>query len=210
MAAMDWHKILTDCGVRADRATSWAPVFADEVKPGTFSAGPSELDDFLGQILHESAMLSRLEENLNYLSAARICAVWPTRFKDISDAEVFVANPRGLANRVYGGRMGNHAPNDGWRYRGRGLIMCTGWLNYDSVGRRLGLDLIADPELLATPAVALRASIAWWEGNIPDNVMGNVRRVTQRVNGGTVGLEHREKLTRAADLADGRADGALG
>lgn len=210
MAAMDWLKILTACGVRSDRAASWAPVFDAEIKPGTFSAGGSELDDFLGQVLHESNMLSRLEENLNYTSAARIAAVWPTRFKDASDAEAFVRNPRGLANKVYGGRMGNHGPNDGWKYRGRGLIQVTGWLNYESVGKRLGLDLIADPDLLASPAIALRASIAWWEGNIPDHVMGNIRKVTQRVNGGTVGLEHREQLTQAADRADGRADGAVG
>lgn len=194
----NWAEALTKCGVKPSTAARWAPVFSSEIKPGTFSAGDAELDDFLGQVLHESGMLEKVEESLTYTTAARICAVWPSRFKTAADAAPCVRNPQALANRVYGGRMGNVQPGDGWRYRGRGLLQVTGRDNYATVGRVLGLDLLANPDLLARPDVALRASIAWWERNIPDSALGNVRRITRIVNGGEAGLEHRVALTDKA------------
>lgn len=193
-----WADILTKCGVKPATAARWAPVFEAEIKPGTFSAGDAELDDFLGQVLHESGMLERIEEALTYTTAARIRAVWPTRFKEAGSADRFVRNPQGLANRVYGGRMGNTDLGDGWKFRGRGLLQVTGRDNYTALARVLGLDLVGNPDLLKQPAIALRASIAWWEGNVPDAVMGNIKRVTARVNGGTVGLDHRAEVTDKA------------
>lgn len=198
MHGMNWLAILTRTGVRADVAQRWAPVFAAEITAKTFSLGLAEVDDFLGQVLHESAMLTRTEENLNYTTAERICAVWPSRFRTLDDAEPFVRNPAGLANRVYAGRMGNTDPGDGWRYRGRGLLQVTGRDNYRATGKVVGMPLEKDPDLLLRPELALRVSIAWWEGNIPDAVVGDIRRVTSRVNGGTHGLGHRAELTRRA------------
>lgn len=200
--ARKWVDVLLACGVRPVTAGRWAPVFEAEIKPGTFSAGDSEIDDFLGQVLHESGMLERLEEGLLY-SADRLCEVWPNRFRTAADAASCARNPQALANTVYGGRLGNTAPGDGWKYRGRGLLQITGKDNYAALGRVLKLDLVGNPDLLTQPAIALRASIAWWEGNVPDSVMGDIARVTRRVNGGTVGLDHRSEVTAKARRALG-------
>jgi putative chitinase len=200
---MDWHAILSRCGVSPGTVAVWAPVFAAEIRPDTFSLGLAEVDDFLGQVLHESAMLTRLVEGLNYTRPERICAVWPSRFRTVAEALPFVRNPAGLAERVYGGRMGNDQPGDGARYIGRGLMQVTGKDNYRAVGRVLGLDLVRFPDLLAERDIALRASVAWWEGNVPDSIMGDIQRVTRRVNGGTHGLEHRAELTAKARRALG-------
>lgn len=196
----DWLRILLACGVKATVATRWAPVFAAEVHPGTFSAGWAEVPDFLGQVLHESGMLERLEENLNY-SAERMTQVWPSRFPTVASAQPYARNPEALANKVYAGRLGNVLPGDGYRYRGRGLLQVTGLANYAALAKVLGVDLVGNPDQLAQPAMALRASLAWWEGNVPDGVMGDIVKVTKRVNGGTVGLDHRAQLTAAARRA---------
>ena len=197
-APRDWFAILMRLGVKRATAARWAPVFAEVIKPGTFSQNDSELDDFLGQILHESQHLERLEESLYYKTPGRLMAIWPSRFKSLADEKPYRENPKGLAGKVYGGRMGNVNPGDGWKYRGRGLIQVTGRDNYAALELLLRLDLLSTPDLLLHPAVALRASIAWWEGNVPDAIMGNVARVSKAVNGGTVGLAERVALTDKA------------
>lgn len=199
--AAEWSRILVACGVRASTADRWAPVFAAQIGPGTFSRGDDDLRDFLGQILHESAMLERVEESLTYTTAARLCEVWPKRFPTPDAARPYVRNPVALANVVYGGRMGNTQLGDGWRYRGRGLMQVTGRDNYRTVGRAIGVDLEGNPDLLARPDIALQASIAWWERNIPDAALGDVKRVTRLVNGGTSGIAHRDDLTGRAERA---------
>ena len=192
-----WLGILLRCQVNPQVAMAWAPVFDRQVVDGTFSKGDSELDDFLGQILEESVGLTKFVENLNY-SAERLCVVWPKRFPTLADARPYARNPEALANKVYGGRMGNSAPGDGWKFRGRLPMMLTGQDNYRHVGELMGLDLVADPDQLTDPDKALRACILWWEDRIPDSMIGDIEKVTQRVNGGLLGLAEREHFT---DLA---------
>lgn len=200
---MNWSAILTRCGVSAPTATRWAPVFDAEIRPGTFSLGNAELDEFLGQILHESMHLERLFESLTYSTPERICAVWPRRFPTPADARPFVRNPEALACKVYNGRMGNVGPRDGWLYRGRGLLMITGLDGYLVTGKAIGIDLVRDPDKLAQPAVALRAAVAWWEDRIPDRLLGDddIRAERRLVNGGEIGLAECQRLTRLARQA---------
>lgn len=196
----DWLRVLMACGVRASTAIQWAGPFAEIVTPDRFSLGRAEMDDFLGQILHESDHLQRLSENLNY-SAERLVQVWPSRFPSVEAAQPYARNPEALANFVYAGRMGNTAPGDGWRYRGRSPIQITGRDNYVMVGNLMGQDLVSMPELLEQPRFALEACIAWWEKRIPDEMIGDPERITRRVNGGLIGLAEREHLMALADSA---------
>jgi putative chitinase len=196
-----WNDILIRCGVRPLTAARWAEHFSAIILSDTFSAGESEIDDFLGQILHESGLLEHLEENLNY-SAGALMRTWPARF-DGDTAEAYARDAIKIANKVYGGRLGNTEPGDGWKYRGRGLIQCTGKDNYKSVGDALGIDLVGNPDMLAQPEYALKSAIAWWEGNVSDAIMGDTVRVSKRVNGGTIGLDHRIALTDKAEDALG-------
>lgn len=95
-------------------------------------------------------------ENLNYSKASRIAEVWPSRFRTAAAAKPFVGNPIDLANKVYGGRLGNDAPGDGWRYRGRGFSQITGKANYERFADLLGVDLVGNPDLAMTPKIAAR------------------------------------------------------
>jgi putative chitinase len=78
------------------------------------------------------------------------------------------------------------------------LLQVTGKDNYRAVGKVLGLDLLKYPDLLAQPDIALKASIAWWESKIPDAIMGDIVKVTKRVNGGSIGMADRIALTNEA------------
>src|SRR6266545_770391 len=73
---------------------------------------PLRLAHFLAQVCHETGGLTILVENLNY-RAERLVAVWPLRFPTVASAVPYSGNPPALANRVYGGRMGNVNPGDG-------------------------------------------------------------------------------------------------
>lgn len=82
---------------------------------------------------HETGgAMQPIEENLNY-SAKRLTQVWPKRFPTLDAAKPYANNPPALANKVYGGRLGN-ALNEGWLFRGRGLIQITGRENYAKFG----------------------------------------------------------------------------
>ncbi|MCO7728951.1 chitinase [Brucella intermedia] len=89
----------------------------------------------LATAFHETGGKMRpIEENLNYTTAAQIKKTWPSRFASVATAQPYVRNPQALANKVYGGRMGNTGANDGWIYRGRALAQITGKDNYKKYG----------------------------------------------------------------------------
>ena len=207
-----WLRILTACGVKLPTAALWCEVFAGEVKDGTFSKGDADLADFLPQILHESLMLDRMEENLNYAADALVSTFGIHRISPAQAQKVGrisgkqAADQRAIANIVYGGEwgranLGNILPDDGWTYRGRSPIQITGRANYQRVGDLVGQNLVGIPDLLSQPRFALDACIAWWEDRIPDSLLGETTAIRKRVNGGTLGLAEVQALTIKARAA---------
>lgn len=162
---------------------------------------------WLAQLAHESAGLTRLEENLRYTTAGRICAVWPSRFATEADARPFVENPAGLANVVYAARNGNGgvASGDGWAFRGRGPMQLTGRANYRAAGAALGIPLESEPDRAAEPWTgALIAGWFWWDNSLnrlADNGPDALKDITRRVNGGLHGLDDRRRRYDAARAA---------
>lgn len=194
-----WRDIFISLGVVPVTADVWAPIFEGVIGPDTFSLGDAELDDFLANILHESSRLEKLEEGLTYRTPGRLMAVWPSRFPDRESERGYLNNPEALANKVYGGRMGNVDPGDGWKFRGGGLIMVTGSDNHAALQRATGLPVFDQPSLLRRPTEeSLKVAIAWWEKNVPDAFMGNVPRTRKAVNGGDIGLDDVQRLTNLA------------
>ncbi|KAJ34013.1 hypothetical protein BW45_06215, partial [Agrobacterium tumefaciens] len=86
-----------------------------------------------------------ISENLSY-SAEGLLRTFPKYFTP-SDAKAYARQPQRIANRAYGGRMGNgnEASGDGWRYRGRGFVQITGKDNYGKFSKLLGIDLLGNP-----------------------------------------------------------------
>jgi putative chitinase len=163
---------------------------------------PRRIAHFLGQLAHESRGFTRLEEGLSY-SAKRLMEVWPSRFPNLPVARQYANNPEALAEKVYGGRMGNAEPGDGYRYRGRGLIQLTGRDNYAAFGELLGLDLIGSPGLASEPANAARIAGAFW-GRRRLNTLADiddVTGITVAINGAANGaVDRRLQVERAKGI----------
>jgi putative chitinase len=171
---------------------------------------------WIAQCAHESAGFKTLTENLNY-SADTMAVVWPGRFAvmgpDKKPVKVKGKNqpnkfalalhrqPEAIANTVYANRManGNIESGDGWRYRGRGLKQLTGKDNYTRCGQALGMDLVGNPDLLLTPEGASLSAAWFWSTNkcgpIADS--GDFVALTKKINGGTIGLEDRQRRYKA-------------
>ena len=96
---------------------------------------------------------------------------------------------------AYEGRkdLGNTQPGDGKRYKGRGPIQLTGRANYQKYGDLLGLDLINNPTMAATPQVGFRIAGQFWQlnGLNPLADQQNFKEITKRINGGYNGLVDR-------------------
>jgi len=156
------------CVVYPDCPAERAAHFVEPLNAALMAAGidtPARVAAFLAQAGHESAQLTRLEEGLSY-SAERLLALFPSRLTAFDAAEL-ARQPERLANRLYGGRMGNgpEGSGDGWRYRGRGIFQVTGRDNYRTCSIAICDDadtLLVNPEFLTDPDYACMAAAWYW------------------------------------------------
>lgn len=169
---------------------------------------------FIAQMEHESQGLTRWRENLNY-SAKRLTQVWPNRFPTLAAAAPYAHNPAALAERAYGGRMGNIPASksglsvpeaDAFRYCGRSPFQLTGRDQYEDAGFALGLDLLMHPELAEQPEHGFRIAAWYWKARGCQKLARSLRgrhdateaatllALTKRINGGTNG--HDDRVTQ--------------
>lgn len=161
-------------------------------------ATPQRLAEFMAQTSHETGGYARFEENMRY-SAKRLTQVWPSRFPTVASALPYAWDPSdpdredvALANKVYGGRMGNERDgvddDDGWDHRGGGLIQHTGAAEYEAIRSRLGYspeDVHADPVKMVVAACDF-----WQRASVSAAVdAGDYRLARRRTNGGYIGLD---------------------
>lgn len=151
---------------------------------------------FVAQCAHESSGFTRLRESLKY-SASRLLVVFAKYF-DPDEAVEFAYDEVRIAERVYGGRMGNgpEGVGDGFNYRGRGLIQLTGKDNYRRCGEAIGIDLVSGPGALEIEAWAALSAAWFWSVNGCNAFADadDIRGCTRRINGGINGLDERTAL----------------
>jgi len=148
----------------------------------------------LAHMCVETGGFRYLEENLNY-SPNRLMQVWPNRFHSLSLAEQYAHNPEKLANFVYDGRMGNSfGSDDGWIFRGKGLLQITGRDNVTRLARRLGISPEVAANWLTDPNYALECAAEVYNmlGVGPYADRDDMRGQTKRINGGLNGLKERQ------------------
>ena len=160
---------------------------------------PLRLAHFLAQCGHESGGFRLTKENLNY-SAKGLNGIFKKYFPTLESALPYERKPEKIANKVYGGRMGNgpEASGDGAKFCGRGYIQLTGKDNYTAFGKSIGEDVCANPQVVAEKYALLSA--AWFFSKNGLHKMADegasdtvVTKITKRVNGGTIGLPDRIK-----------------
>lgn len=157
---------------------------------------PQRVASFLAQCAHESGGFVFLKENLNY-KAASLRRVFPKYFPDDATANHYAGKGEMIANRVYANRMGNGSEEsgDGFKYCGRGLIQLTGKNNYTFFAGSLDIPVEEASEYLQTFEGAVQSACFFWEQNKLNQYAdsGDILTMTKRINGGTIGLEDRQK-----------------
>jgi len=188
----------TRCGAVADGA--FGPNTARAIAEH-FDLTPHRAAHLLGQAHHESGGFKRTKESLYYSTPERICAVWPSRFPTVEDAMPYAKNPDKLAGKVYSGRMGNDTEEEAAKFIGRGFIQLTGQNNYKAFASDMRLpEILQDPSLVETE-YAFESAFWFFRSNglfeTADAGVSSkiIRMITRRINGGTHGLQDREKQT---------------
>jgi len=169
---------------------------------------------FLAQVMHESSGFSVFYENLNY-SAKRLPQVWPNHFlpKGPLDPNQYEFKPELLANTIYGERlakkMGNEMREDGYKYRGRGLLQITGKYNYRNITKIVKQyhpdcpDFVLDPDQVLSSNWCFEVAAAFWEASGCNEAADadNLDRVTRLINGGINGLSDRKEFYKKITYA---------
>lgn len=178
--------------VTSGRYTGGSNARKDEMIKAMDAGGitdPKSKAMLMANVDHESGGFTKSEENLNY-SAKRLQEVFPKYYKSPEEARADANNPEAIANKVYGGRMGNTEAGDGFKYRGRGNIQLTGKAQYADMGKKLGIDLVNNPDLAMDPKYSAQIAVQHWKSSGADKaaMAGDQERARRLTNGGTNGL----------------------
>ena len=168
----------------------------NEILPDYEISTPQRVAAFIAQCAHESGGFKFLTENLNY-RAVTLRKVFPKYFPSDELAQAYEKQPAKIANRIYGGRMGNgpEETGDGFRYCGRGLIQLTGKANYQNFADSIETPVEEVSEYLQTFEGAVQSACWFWESNNLNALAdaGDIKMMTKKINGGFIGLEDRIK-----------------
>ena len=144
---------------------------------------------FLAQTTHESNDYKRLEESFRY-TPQRLFDVFKKRVGSLENAKkLCLQGAEAIGNFVYGGRLGN-GQDEGYKYRGRGIIQLTGKNNYRNYGKKINADLVNNPDLAKEPNNAMEIALLFWQEKGCGLLarQGDVKGVTKLINGGYNGL----------------------
>lgn len=158
---------------------------------------PERVAMFIAQCGHESNNFKVLTENLNY-SADALNKLFPKYFKNANrDAAPYHRQPRKIANVIYANRMdnGDTASDDGWKFRGGGILQLTGRYNYTQFGKEVDMTPDQAVEYVRTKKGSLDSACWFWDTNGLNKFSDarDIKGATKRINGGFIGLEDRKK-----------------
>lgn len=168
---------------------------------------PLRVQHFLSEIATETGGLKLVEESLNYSVDGLLKTFGRHRISEADARRLGRSGNRKakqpeIANTVYGGtwgkkNLGNTKPDDGWRYRGGGMMQTTGRENY----RKMGFE--ENPEALRDPVTAFKTAVREWKNRGCNDLADNddVVAIRKKINGGSNGLaEAKDYLAKAKTI----------
>ena len=121
----------------------------------------------------ESGFVPKSETGYGHTSNDRIRDVFRSRVAGLDDNALtrLKGSDEDFFNLVYGGtfgsrNLGNTAPGDGFKYRGRGLFQLTGRSNYERYGGMIQADLLSSPDLANDGATAARVAVVYMQDRL--------------------------------------------
>jgi len=179
-----------DNGVKVPKSLAEQLIIREMLKQGF--TDPRAIAEMLALTNYETGGYSRTVENMNYSTPENLVKT----FREVTSLPqaraLIAAGPVAIANTVYGGgkgqSIGNVAPGDGWKYRGRGLVQLTGRSMYARIGQQLGIDLVNNPELASNdPNVMAAIAVNFYKNSkLLQSITqdGNFGRAATGLNGG--------------------------
>lgn len=173
---------------------------------------PRRIRYFLTHCFAETMGFTKLQESLFYTTAARIVAVWPSRFNLSGtsgklNANNYLRNSVKLANEVYANRYGNGnaSSGDGAKYLGRGFMHLTFKDNYNRASQSIYGDdrLVQHPELVSNDLSVAVATACWfWKTNGLNELADadEFTATTKKVNGSTRPVQERVPILRNSKM----------
>ena len=152
----------------------------NELKRQGFST--ESIAAIMGVCGQESQFTDLSENGYCYNSASSIRTIFGLNMSD-ADINAIKCNDRAFFDRVYGGRYGN-APDEGYKYRGRGFNQITFKSNYENIRNKTGIDVVTNPDLMERPDVAAKALAVYFETTKNIRNFDEAFKLSLRLNAG--------------------------
>lgn len=154
--------------IKADKLKVYTDAF-NKVFPAYGIDTPRRIAAYLGQVGVESGELKYDKE---------LGSKWNK--KDVGNRFESVGT-------LYEGRknLGNTEPGDGPKFIGRGILQLTGRANYTNMSKKLGVDLVNNPELACDPEISTKIACEYFKerGLLKLADEWKLDEITRRVNG---------------------------
>lgn len=168
------------------------------IVPSLSLAKAKEILGQLNEVMNQIGADTRARQWAFVSQAAVETAGFTSFIEKGSDSYFSKYEPGTSAGRI----LGNTQEGDGARFKGRGWLHLTGRDNYTRLNRflrkkGLNVDLIANPDLVATDANIMAEAAAWdWRYNKKMNSKADtkdIEKITRAINGGTNGIKDRSR-----------------
>lgn len=154
-----------------------------------------ELAQFLGQMAQETGDFKWMGE----LGSSKNFKQYEPIFKKDKKTKKFILDPKTKKPKNFNPKaevLGNDMPGDGERYKGRGYIQLTGKYNYKKAGEFIGIDLVKNPNLVATdPEINAKVTVWYWKTRVQKQVSdySDTKAATKPINPGLKHLDQRKE-----------------